>query len=138
MFLQYRRSLIYHRLPHVWKASYTISASIFVDVPYSPPYSTDKFISCVVPVPRSGSFTLAKRSQSHGLRRKRRHLVVQNHIILHDNARDHTAATVTDLLHRWQLGNSGTSTVLTRYEYMRLQSLRQGPDTTQEINLFVL
>ena len=53
-------------------------------------------------VPRSGSFTLVKRSQSHGLRRKWRHLVVQNPIILHDSARSHTAAAVTDLLRRWQ------------------------------------
>ena len=30
------------------------------------------------------------------------HLVVQNPIILHDSARSHTAAAVTDLLHRWQ------------------------------------
>ena len=36
------------------------------------------------------------------LRRKRRHLVVQNPIILHDNARSHTAAVVVDLLGRWQ------------------------------------
>ena len=32
---------------------------------------------------------------------RRRHLVVQNPIILHDNARSHIAA-VTDLLRRWQ------------------------------------
>ena len=43
--------LIYHLLQSVWKASYTISASIFFDVPYWPPYSMDKFISCVVPGP---------------------------------------------------------------------------------------
>ncbi|KAJ4434037.1 hypothetical protein ANN_16356 [Periplaneta americana] len=36
------------------------------------------------------------------LRRKQRHLVVQNPIILHDNARRHTAAAVKDLLRRWQ------------------------------------
>ncbi|KAJ4450034.1 hypothetical protein ANN_01441 [Periplaneta americana] len=36
------------------------------------------------------------------LRRKRRHLVVQNPNILHDNARSHTAAAVKDLLRRWQ------------------------------------
>ena len=34
------------------------------------------------------------------LRRKRRHLVVRNSMILHDNARSHTAADVTDLLCR--------------------------------------
>ncbi|KAJ4437127.1 hypothetical protein ANN_17262 [Periplaneta americana] len=36
------------------------------------------------------------------LRRKRRYLVVQNPIILNDNARIHTAAAVKDLLRRWQ------------------------------------
>ena len=51
MCLQYSRPLIYHLLPNVCNASYTISASIFVDVPYWPPYSTDKFISCLVPGP---------------------------------------------------------------------------------------
>ena len=50
-------------LSNVGKASYTMRASIFVDVPYWPFYSTDKFFSCVV----SGSFTLVKISQSHGL-----------------------------------------------------------------------
>ena len=34
-----------HVLPNVWKASYTISASIFVNIPYWPTYCTDKFIS---------------------------------------------------------------------------------------------
>ena len=38
----------YHLLPNVWKASYIISASTIVNVPYWLPYSTDKFISCVV------------------------------------------------------------------------------------------
>ena len=41
--------LIIHILPNVWKESYTISPSIFVDVPYWPHYGTDKFISCIVP-----------------------------------------------------------------------------------------
>ena len=36
------------------------------------------------------------------LRRKQWHLVVQNPMILHDNARSHTIASVTDLLHQWQ------------------------------------
>ncbi|KAJ4432604.1 hypothetical protein ANN_21227, partial [Periplaneta americana] len=36
------------------------------------------------------------------LRRKRRYLVVQNPIILHDNARSRTVAAVKDLLRRWQ------------------------------------
>ena len=54
--VQYSRSLIYHLLPNVWKASYTISASICVDVRYWPLYSTDKFISCVVPGPSQWFF----------------------------------------------------------------------------------
>ena len=31
-----------------------------------------------------------------------KHLVVENPIILHDNARSHTAVAVTDLLRHWQ------------------------------------
>ena len=56
MYIQYSHPLIYHFLLNVWKASYTISASIFVDVPYWPPYCTDKFISCVVPGPSQWFF----------------------------------------------------------------------------------
>ena len=48
--------LIYHLLSNVWKALYTISASIFVDVPYWQHYSTDKLISCVVPGPSQWFF----------------------------------------------------------------------------------
>ena len=36
-YLQHSRLLIYHLFPNVWNASYTISTSIFVDVPYRPP-----------------------------------------------------------------------------------------------------
>ena len=52
--------LIYHLLPNVWKALYTISLSIFVDVLYWLPYSTDKFISCVVPGPLQWFFHFGK------------------------------------------------------------------------------
>ncbi|KAJ4450833.1 hypothetical protein ANN_02264 [Periplaneta americana] len=62
------------------------------------------------------------------LRRKRRHLGVQNPIILHDNAKSHTAAAVKDLL--LAMGDSGTSSVLTRYEFMRLRSFHQSERTT--------
>ena len=37
-----------------------------------------------------------------GLREACGDMVVQNHIIFHDNARSHTTAAVTDLLCRWQ------------------------------------
>ena len=56
MCLQYSRPLISHLLPNDWKASYSISASIFIDVPYWSPYITDKFISCVVPGPSQWFF----------------------------------------------------------------------------------
>ena len=52
--------VIYHLLPNVWKASYTISISIFVDVPYWLLYSTNKFISCVVPGPSQWFFHFGK------------------------------------------------------------------------------
>ena len=48
--------LIYHLFPNVWKTSYTISASIFIDVPYWPPRSMGKFISCVVAGPSQWFF----------------------------------------------------------------------------------
>ena len=60
MYIQYNHPLIYHILPNVWKALYTISASIFVDVSYSPPYSTDKFISYVIPGPLQWFFHVGK------------------------------------------------------------------------------
>ena len=63
------------------------------------------------------------------LRRKRRHLVVQNPIILHDNARSRTALGHGPLA-PLAMGDSGTSTVLPRYASMRLRSLRQN-----EINI---
>ena len=46
--------------------------------------------------------TLLQHNFHPTLRRKRLYLVVQNPIILHDNARNHTVAAVTDLLLRWQ------------------------------------
>ena len=57
MYLKYSRfPLIYHLLPNVWKASCFISASLFLDVPYWPLYSMDKFISCVIPGPSQWFF----------------------------------------------------------------------------------
>ena len=44
----------------------------------------------------------APPSSSAALRSKRWHLALQNPIILHDSARGHTDAGVTDLLRRWQ------------------------------------
>ena len=54
--------LIYHLFPNVWKEPYTISGSIFIDVPYWPPYSADKFISCVVPGPSEWFFNFGEEN----------------------------------------------------------------------------
>ena len=52
--------LIYHLLSNVWKASYSTSASIFVDLPYWSPYSRGKFISSVVPGPSQMFFRVGE------------------------------------------------------------------------------
>ncbi|KAJ4450854.1 hypothetical protein ANN_02285 [Periplaneta americana] len=65
------------------------------------------------------------------LRRKRLHVVVQNPMILHDNARSHTAAAVKDLLRRWQwefLEHPPYSPDMS--ESMRLRSFHQSERTT--------
>ncbi|KAJ4433872.1 hypothetical protein ANN_16185 [Periplaneta americana] len=59
------------------------------------------------------------------LRRKRRHLGVQNPIILHDNAKSHTAAAVKDLLCRWQWEILEHPLNSPDNESMRLRSLCQ-------------
>ena len=87
---------IYHLLPNVWKASYTISPSIFVDVPYWPPYSTDKFISCVVPGPSQWVFYFGEEIVIAWTHEKTTTLGgTEPH---HGNAGSHTAAAVTGLL----------------------------------------
>ena len=61
-----------------------------------------KFISSVVLDPSQWFFDIGEEiAIAWPLRRKRRPLVVQNPIIIHDNARSHTAA-VTELLRCWQ------------------------------------
>ena len=61
------------------------------------------------------------------LRRKLRHLMVQNPIILHDNARSHPAAAATDLLaHAITISSP------------KWKNHSVGPGTTQEMNLSVL
>ena len=54
VYLQYSRLLIYHVLPNVWKASYTINTSIFVEVPYWPPIALISSSLVSYRVPRSG------------------------------------------------------------------------------------
>ena len=93
-------TLICHHLPNVWKASYTISASIFIDVPYLPLYSKVHIV--LYPGPRSGSFTLAKRSYLNRMDSGENDDTwwYRTPAFLHDTARSHTAA-VKDLMRRW-------------------------------------
>ena len=56
MYLQYSCLPCLSPFAKCLEGVYTISASIFVDVPYRPPYSTDKFISCGVPGPSQWFF----------------------------------------------------------------------------------
>ena len=63
-------------------------------------------------------------------RRKRWHLVLQNPIILHDNAGSHHHCCCHRSLVLLAMGDSGTSTVLTQYEFMWLRSLRRSERTT--------
>ena len=124
MYLNKITPIIYHLLPNVRKALYSISVSIFVDVPYWLPYSIDKFISCVVQGPSQWFFHFGKE------------------IVIAWTQEKTTTLGGTESHHSsWQcccchgplallvMGDSGTSTVLTRYESIRLQSLRQSERT---------
>ena len=60
-------TLVYHLLPNIWKASYTIIASIFLMFRIDHPIAMISSSNVLYRVPLSGSFTLAKKLQSHGL-----------------------------------------------------------------------
>ena len=144
MYLQYSRPPYLSLLPNVWKASYTTSASIFINVPFWPPYSMDKFISCAIPGPAQWFFHFR-----------------EEFIIAWTQEKMTTLGGTEPHHSSWQckesyccchrslaplaMGDSGTSTVLTRYESMWLRSLSlkwkdhcKGPGITQEMNLSVL
>ena len=96
MYLQYSRPLIYHLLPNVWKAKYTTIASIFVHVRTDCSTAGTSSSLVLYRVPRSGFFHFGQYVEIAWTQ------VIQNLIILHDKARCHTAADVTDLLRCWQ------------------------------------
>ena len=137
MYLQYSRPLIYHFLPNIWKASYTISGWIFVEVPYW------RISSPLVLywVPRGVSFTLANRLQSHGLRTTLGG--TEPHHSSWQCKESHRCCCHRPLA-SLEMGDSGTSTVLTRYVIRPTISSPnwknhcEGPDTAQEMNLFML
>ena len=117
-------SLIINLLPNVWKASYTISVSTFVDDPYWSPYITDKFISCVVPGPSQWFFHFGEEIVIAWTQEKTTTLGGTEH---------HHSSWQCKESHRCcqgpivplEMGDSGTFTVLTR-----LLSICQNERTT--------
>ena len=143
MYLQYSRPLIYHILSNVWKASYTISATIFVDIPYWPPYSTDKFISCVIPGPAQWFFHFGEEIVIAWTQEKTTTLggtEPQHSSWQRKECRRCCHRSLASLA----LRNSGTSTVLTRWVHAitisspKWKNHYEEPGTTQKINLSML
>ena len=145
MYLQYSRHLIYYLLSNVRKASYTISAPIFVDVPYWQPCSTDTFFSYVIPGPSQWFFHFGEKIVIAWTQEKTTTLggTVPHHSSW--QCKESHSCCCHEPLVPLAMRDFGTSTVLTGYESVRLRSLRrsesttaEGPDTTQEMNLSVL
>jgi hypothetical protein len=91
---------VYHLLPNLWKASYSISASTSSDVQQWPPYSTGNLLSYARTCPSQFPHNHIRPR----LRWKPRHLLATDPIILHGNARAHTADAVKDLsCWRWEI-----------------------------------
>ena len=119
----------YHLLPNVWKASYIIIASIFVDVPGWTPYSTDKFISCVLPGLSQWFFHFGEDIINAWTQEKTTTLGgTESHHFSWQCKESHSCCH--GHLAPLTMGNSGTPTVLTRYEDMRFWCLRQSEITS--------
>ena len=120
---------IYHLLPNVWKAACTIRASIFVDVPYWPPFSTDKFISCVVSGPSQWFFHFGEEIVIAGIHIGWVRWMFQNlPLPAAQEVRDSSSATPyivmkNDGIVYHQMASCSS-------ESMRLRSLRQSERTT--------
>ena len=118
MYLKYSRPL--YIFTNVWKGSYTISASIFVDLRYLPPYSTNKFFSCVVSGPSQWSFHFGEEIVFAW--------TPEEKMTVGDYRTPSFSMTVHGViplcchgpLAPLAVGDFGTSTVLARYESMRL------------------
>ena len=117
-------------LSNVWKASYTISASIFVDFSHWSSYNTYKFISYALPGPSQWVFHFGEeiiiawtQEQTTTLGSR----PTEPHHSSWQCKESHRSCHTP--LAPLQMGDSGTSTVLTRYESMRLRSLRQSERT---------
>ena len=132
----------YHRLSNVWKASYTISAPIFVDVPYWPLYSTDKIISCVVPGSSQWFFHFGEEIVIAWTREKTTTLVGTEPY--HSSWQCESHRCCHRPLAPLAKGDSGISTVLTRWVHAitisspKWKNHCEEPGATQEMNLSIL
>ena len=124
MYLQYSCHPCISHFANIWKMLYTISTSIFVDVPYwLPPYSTDKFISCVVPGPLQWFFHFGKEIVIAWTQEKTTIGGTEPHHSSWQCKESHHCCHGP--LAPLAMGDSGTPTLLTRYG-----SLRQSERTT--------
>ena len=129
-YLQYScpSPLVYSLLPNVWTAVYTISTSIFADVPYWLPYSTDKFFSCVVPCPSHWFFYFGEEILIAWTHEKQTLGGTESHYSSWQCKASHLCCH--GALALLAMGDSGTSTVLTRYESTWLWYLHHNERTT--------
>ena len=129
-------------------ASYTIRELIFADVSYCPPYSTDKFISCIVPDPSQWFFHFGEEIIIAWTQEENDDtiLVVQKAIILNDNERNHTASLLLSRTScaagNGRFWNSHRTHPIWVHAIAisspKWKNHCKGPGTTQEINLSVL
>ena len=137
MYLQYSRPLIYYLLQNLWKTSYTSCASIFADVLYWSPYSTDKFISYVVPGPSHWFFHFGEEILITWTQIGWVHWMIHN-LLLPAALEAHESSGVTPCM-LWRMMEFCTTNcrrfLLSPCNYDLFTEVKEGPDTTQEMNL---
>ena len=121
---------IYHLLPNFLKTSYTIRASIFVDVPYWPPYSNVNLSSCVVPGSPQWFFYFGKK------------IVIawtQEKTTTHGGTEPHHSSWQCKESRRYCHGHPPHSPDMSPCDYdffpAKWKNHWEGLDTTQEMNL---
>ena len=121
--------LTHDLLPNVSKMSETIRAFIFVDVLYWPPYTTDKSISCVIPGSSQWFIHFGEEIVIAGYLEKVTTLGGREPHNFPWQCKESQSCCHGPLA-LLQMEDSGISTVLTRYESMRLRSICQIERTT--------
>ena len=137
--------LIYHFCHKYGMLSYTISASMFVHIPYWPSYRTDKLISCAVPGPSQWFFHFGEDIVIACTQEKTTALGGTEPHHSSWQSKESERCCCCGLLAPLAMGDSGTSTVLTRYGVHvitisppKWKNHCEEPGTTHEMNLSVL